>query len=85
MPVDQGKGNVGNCQNWKEDIQNELLGSISSQTISVQVKVNAIQDEVINCPKVNTICGSKKIPSLLHSGSQVTLIHQVYFEKDYCL
>ena len=34
------------------------------------------------CPKVSMGCGRKRIPSLLDSGSQVTLICQSFFEQE---
>ena len=34
------------------------------------------------CPRINMGCGRKVIPSLLDSGSQVTLIHQSFFEQE---
>ena len=34
------------------------------------------------CPKVNMGCQRKRIPSLLDSGRQVTLIHQSYFQME---
>ena len=42
------------------------------------------QEQVTNskatCPRVNMGCGRKRIPSMLDSGSQVTLICQSYFK-----
>ena len=34
------------------------------------------------CLKMNMGCGRKRIPSLLDSGSQVTLIHQSFFKQE---
>ena len=39
-----------------------------------------MQRAVTTCPKVNMGCGWKRIPSLLDSGSQVTLMCQSYFK-----
>ena len=39
-----------------------------------------MQRAVATCLKVNMECGGKRIPSLLDSGSWVTLIHKSYFE-----
>ena len=41
-----------------------------------------MQRAVATCPKINMGCGRKKIPSLLDSGSQVTLIHQSFFKQE---
>ena len=41
-----------------------------------------MQRVVATCPNVNMECGRKRIPSLLDSGSQVTLICQSLFEQE---
>ena len=53
----------------------ELYWSITNQNVSAQTKFDMMQRAVAKCPKVNKGCGREKIPSLLDSGSQVTLIH----------
>ena len=50
-----------------------LMEKISSQQVSAQIKIEVVQRAVAICPKVNMGCGRKRIPSLLDSGSQVTL------------
>ena len=65
-----GKGIVG------------LMDNLSSQQVSAQVKIKVMQRAVATCPKINMGCWSKKIPSLLDSGSQVTLICQSFFEQE---
>ena len=59
-----------------------LLKKISSQHVSAQVRIEVMQRAMATCPKINMGCGRKKIPSLLDSGSQVTLIHQRFFEQE---
>ena len=59
-----------------------LLGKKSSQQVSAQVKIEVMQRAMATCPKRNMGCGRKKIPSLLDSGSQVTLIHQSFFKQE---
>ena len=59
-----------------------LIEKISSQQTSAQVKIEIMQRAVATCPKINMGCGRKKIPSLLDYGSQVTLIHQSFFEQE---
>ena len=59
-----------------------LLQKISSQQVSAQVKIEVMQRAVATCPKINMGCGRKVIPSLLDSGSQVTLIRQSFFEQE---
>ena len=58
----------------------ELIEAVSSKNVSAVKKVEVRQRSVATCPKVNMGCRRKKIPSLLDSGSQVTLLHQSYFE-----
>ena len=57
-----------------------LIETISSQNVSAEVKFEVMQRTVATCPKVNMGYGRKMIPSLLDSGSQVTLIYQSYFK-----
>ena len=68
-PVTERKGIVG------------LLEKISSQQVSAQVKIDVMQRAMATCPKINMGYGRKVIPSLLDSGSQVTLIHQSFFKQ----
>ena len=60
----------------------ELFESITSQNVSTQVNFDVMQRTVVACPKVNMGCGWERIPSLLDSGSQVTLICKSYFERE---
>ena len=55
---------------------------VSSQKVSAQVKIEVMQRAMATCPKINMGCGRKVIPSLLDSGSQVTLICQSFFEQE---
>ena len=59
-----------------------LLKKIFSQQVSAQVKIDVMQRAMATCPKFNMGCGRKVIPSLLDSGSQVTLICQSFFEQE---
>ena len=59
-----------------------LIEKISSQQVSAQVKIEVMQRAMATCPKINMGCGRKVIPSLLDSGSQVTLIRQSFFEQE---
>ena len=59
-----------------------LIEKISSQQVSAQVKIEVMQRAMATCLKINMGCGRKKIPSLLDSGSQVTLICQSFFEQE---
>ena len=55
-----------------------LIEKISTQQVSAQIKIEMMQRAVVTCPKVNMGCRRKRIPSLLDSGSQVTLICQSF-------
>ena len=57
-----------------------LIEKISSQQVSAQVKIEVMQRAMATCPKINMGCGRKVIPSLLDSGSQVTLISPELFQ-----
>ena len=57
------------------------LIEISSHQVSAQIKIVVMQRAVATCPKVNMGYGRKRIPLLLDSGSQVTLICQSYFKQ----
>ena len=59
-----------------------LIETISNQQVSAQMKIEVVQRAVATCPKVNMGCGRKRIPSLLDSGSHVTLICQSYFKQE---
>ena len=59
-----------------------LIGKLSSQQVSAQVKIEVMQRAVATCPKINMGCRRKVIPSLLYSDSQVTLICQSFFEQE---
>ena len=59
-----------------------LIDKIASQQVSAQIKIEVMQRALATCPKVNMGCGRKRIPSLLDSGSQVTLVCQSFFEQE---
>ena len=58
------------------------MKKIASQQVSAQIKFKVMQRAVATCPKVNMGCRRKRIPSLLDSGSQVTLICQSFFRQE---
>ena len=59
-----------------------LMEKISSQQVSAQVKIEVMQRAMSTCPRINMGCGRKRIPSLLDSGSQVSLICQSFFKQE---
>ena len=54
----------------------------SSQQVFAQIKIEVMQRAMATCPEVNMGCRRKRIPSLLDSGSQVTLICKSIFEQE---
>ena len=84
--LEQSEGDkvCGPDQNDKIDKDKGILGlieKISSQEVSTQIKIEVMQGAMVTCPKVNMGCARKRIPSLLDSGSQVTLICQSFLEQ----
>ena len=59
-----------------------LMEKISSQQVPPQVKIEVMHRAMATCPRLNMGCGRKRIPSLLDSGSQVTLICQSFFKQE---
>ena len=58
-----------------------VLRSISNQVILVQDKVEIMQQAVAKYPKINIASMGVQIPSLLDSGSEVSLIRYSYFKE----
>ena len=58
-----------------------VLRSIYSHGISTQDKIYIMQQAVAQCPKVSISSKGVQIPSLLDSGSEVSLIHQSYYKE----
>ena len=82
--LDQSDGEKVCGPDWNDSLMKRegivgLLKKIFSQQVSAQVKIEVMQRAVATCPIINMGCGRKKIPSLLDSGSQVTLISQSFF------
>ena len=85
--LDQSEGDkvCGPDRNDKINKDKGILGlieKISSQQVSAQIKIEVMQRAVATCPKMIMGCGRKRIPSVLDSGSQVTLICQSFFEQE---
>ena len=58
-----------------------LLQTLSNSTISAESKQQIMQRAVLNCPSVNLQLLGIDLPSLLDSGSMVTLIREGFFMK----
>ena len=85
--MNQSEGEKVCGPDWKDESKNDkgivgVMNKISSQQVSAQINIDVMQRVMATCPKLNMGCGRKKIPSLLDSGSQVTLIGQSFFEQE---
>ena len=59
----------------------DLVRTLMSQAVSLEVKHKVMQRAVSQCPAVPMDLLGWQVPSLLDSGSMVTLIHEGYFTK----
>ena len=59
-----------------------LIEAISSQNVSAEVRFEVMQRAEATYLKVNNWMWEKRIPSLLDSGNQVTLLCKSYFEQE---
>ena len=85
--LDQSEGDKVCGPVWNDKTRKDkgilgLIDKISSLQVSAQIKIEVMQRAVTACPKMNIGCRRKRIPSLLDSGSQVTLICQNFFEQE---
>ena len=60
----------------------ELLSTLASNAISMETKQSVMKRAVSTCPTINLNIQGKEVPSLMDSGSMVTLIWEGYFEKN---
>ena len=60
----------------------DMFHTLPSNAISLETKQRVIQRAISNCSMVTLNIQGKEVPSLLDSGSMVTLIREVYFEKN---
>ena len=59
-----------------------MICTLSSNTVSSETKQKVMQRAVSQCPAIPMDLLGQKVPSLLNSGSMVTLIHEGYFIKN---
>ena len=45
----------------------------------LKLRFEMMQKAVVKCPSESIICRGIKVPSLVDTGSEVTLLHQSYF------
>ena len=77
MSEDQGRGKTTSGPRDLNELEN-VLRSVSSKEILAQDKVDIMQHTVAKCPKISISSEGVQIPSLLDSGSEVSLIHHSY-------
>ena len=61
--------------------ENSLIIQLRNTSILAETKIEIMQCAVAKCPKVCINAHGIQIPSLLDSGSEVTLLQQSYFEQ----
>ena len=76
---DQAAG--GNDHGPHIDYETDLIRHINSASILAETKLEIMQRAIARSPKVCINAHGIQIPSLLDSGSDVTLLRQAYFEK----
>ena len=80
MSEDQGRGETSDGPENLNEFQ-DVLRSVSRNEISVQDRINIMQKAITNCCKIHISSKGVPIPSLLDSGSEVSLIHHYYFRE----
>ena len=60
----------------------EMIQTLASQAVNSDMKHKVIERAVSQCPAIPMDLLGQKVPSLLDSGSMVTLIHEGYFTKN---
>ena len=61
--------------------ENSLMVQLRNTSITAETKMDIMQCAVAKCPKVSISAHGIQIPSLLDSGSEVTLLWQSYFDQ----
>ena len=60
----------------------EIFQTLTNHAVSFETKQRVLNRAVSQCPSITIDILGQKIPSLLDSGSMVTLIHEKYFNKN---
>ena len=71
----------GPYTNNEKNDKNDLICQVNNASILAETKMEIMQWTVAKCPKVCISTHRIQIPSLLDSGSKVTLLWQPYFNK----
>ena len=78
--MDQGRRGISSGTIVMNEMEN-VLSSISSHGVLAQDKIDIMQQAVAKCPKISISSKVVQIPSLLDSGSEVSLISYSYFKE----
>ena len=80
MVTDQPKGEIESGPH-PDNEEKYLIFQLKNASISAETKIKIMQHAVAKCPKVCINAHGIQIPSLLDSGSEVTLLWQLYFNQ----
>ena len=80
MSKEQGRGGTNSGPKDADHMEN-VFRSTSSQGILTQDKIEIMQQDVAKCPKISISSMWVQIPSLLDSGSEVSLICYSHFKE----
>ena len=78
--MDQTKGEKESGPH-NDDEEKDLIYQLHNASILAETKTEIMQCAVAKCPKVCISAHGIQIPSLLDSGSEVTLLQESYFNK----
>ena len=78
--MDQPKGEKESSPH-PDNGEKDLIFQLKNASILAETKIEIMQCAVAKCPKVCISAHGIQIPSLLDSGSKVTLLQKSYFNK----
>ena len=77
--MDKPKGEIESGP-YLDNEEKDLIFQLKNVSILAETKIKIMQCAVAKCSKVCIITHGIQIPSLLESGSEVTLLQQSYFD-----
>ena len=80
MVRDQPKGDIESGPDPDSE-EKDLIFQLKNASISAETKIEIVQCAVAKCTKVCICTHGIQKPSLLDSGSEVTLLWQLYFDQ----
>ena len=78
--MDQPKGGSESGPHHTNE-EKSLIFQLRNASILAETKMEIMQHAVAKCPKVCVSAHGIKIPSLLDSSSEITLLRQLYFDQ----